>query len=100
MSQTGSSYVELVWRRYVMRSRNVGGSEVLIALLRTKQQLAEVQTQYIAVTNTAEPLTEYQDGLLPQAQAAFRAEQTTYRAFVAHFSYLRGLPQTSGGSLI
>jgi cobalt-zinc-cadmium efflux system outer membrane protein len=45
-----------------------------------QQQLAEVQKQYISVTNTAELLTEYQDGLLPQAQAAFRAEQTTYQS--------------------
>jgi outer membrane protein, heavy metal efflux system len=45
-----------------------------------QQQLAAVQKQYVAVTNTAELLTEYQDGLLPQAQAAFRAEQTTYQS--------------------
>ena len=45
-----------------------------------QQQLAEVQKQYIAVTNTAELLTEYQDGLLPQAQAAFHAEETTYQS--------------------
>jgi outer membrane protein, heavy metal efflux system len=45
-----------------------------------QQQLAEVQKQYIAVTNTAELLKEYQDGLLPQAEAAFRAEQTTYQS--------------------
>jgi len=45
-----------------------------------QQQLAEVQKQYIAVTNTAELITEYQDGLLPQARAAFQAEQTTYES--------------------
>ena len=45
-----------------------------------QQQLAEVQKQYVAVTNTAELLTEYQDGLLPQARAAFSAEQTTYQS--------------------
>jgi len=45
-----------------------------------QQQLAEVQKQYVAVVHTAELLTEYQDGLLPQAQAAFRAEQTTYQS--------------------
>jgi outer membrane protein TolC len=45
-----------------------------------QQQLAEVQKQYIAVTNTAELLSEYQDGLLPQAEATFRAEQTTYQS--------------------
>ncbi len=45
-----------------------------------QQQLAEVQKQFIAVTNTAELLTEYQDGLLPQARAVFQAEQTTYQS--------------------
>jgi len=45
-----------------------------------QQQLAEVQKQYIAVTNTAELLKEYQDGLLPQSEATFRAEQTTYQS--------------------
>ena len=45
-----------------------------------QQQLAEVQKQYITVTNTAELITEYQDGLLPQARAAFQAEQTTYQS--------------------
>ena len=45
-----------------------------------QQQLAEVQKQYIAVTNTAELLKEYQEGLLPQSEAAFRAEQTTYQS--------------------
>jgi cobalt-zinc-cadmium efflux system outer membrane protein len=46
----------------------------------TQHQLAEVQKQYIAVTSTTELVREYQDGLLPQAQAAFRAEQTTYQS--------------------
>jgi cobalt-zinc-cadmium efflux system outer membrane protein len=51
-----------------------------------QQQLAEVQKQYITVTNTAELLTEYQDGLLPQAQAAFRAEETTYQSGKQEFA--------------
>jgi outer membrane protein TolC len=45
-----------------------------------QQQLSEVQKQYIAVTNTTELLKEYQEGLLPQAEAAFRAEQTIYQS--------------------
>jgi outer membrane protein, heavy metal efflux system len=45
-----------------------------------QQQLAEVQKQYIAVTSTAELVTEYQDGLLPQARAALQGEQTTYQS--------------------
>jgi len=32
------------------------------------------------VTNTAELLREYQDGLLPQARAEFQAEQATYQS--------------------
>jgi len=45
-----------------------------------QQQLAEVQKQYIVVTNSEELLKEYRDGLVPQAQAAYRAEQTTYES--------------------
>ena len=45
-----------------------------------QQQLAEVQKQYIVVTNTEELLKEYRDGLVPQAQAAYRAEETTYES--------------------
>jgi cobalt-zinc-cadmium efflux system outer membrane protein len=45
-----------------------------------QQQLAEVQKQYITVTNTAELLKEYRDGLLPQSREAFRAEQATYQS--------------------
>lgn len=45
-----------------------------------QQQLAEVQKQYVAVTNTEELLKEYTDGLLPQAQAVFHSEQTTYQS--------------------
>lgn len=45
-----------------------------------QQQLAEVQKQYIGTTKTAELMTEYRDGLLPQARAAFQAEQATYQS--------------------
>ncbi len=45
-----------------------------------QQQLAEVQKQYIVVTNSEELLREYRDGLVPQAQAAYRAELTTYQS--------------------
>lgn len=41
-------------------------------------QVAEVQKEYVAATSTAELLKEYREGLVPQAQAAFGAEQTTY----------------------
>jgi outer membrane protein TolC len=45
-----------------------------------QQQLAEVQKQYIAVTSSEQLLKEYADGLIPQAQAAYMAEQTTYQS--------------------
>ena len=51
-----------------------------------QQQVAEVQKQYIIATNTAELITEYQDGLLPQSRAAFQAEQTTYQSGKETFS--------------
>jgi cobalt-zinc-cadmium efflux system outer membrane protein len=91
--QTGGGYRDYymltVSMRLPRRKRvQAGVAEATESLERSKQeldsqvqqQLAEVQKQYIAVTNTAELLTEYQDGLLPQAQAAFRAEQTTYQS--------------------
>jgi outer membrane protein TolC len=43
-------------------------------------QLAEVQRQYVAAQQSAETWKEYREGLLPQAEAAFRAEQTTYQS--------------------
>lgn len=45
-----------------------------------QQQLAEVQKQYIACKSAAELLTEYRDGLIPQAQAAYRAGLTAYES--------------------
>jgi len=38
-----------------------------------------VQKQYIVLANSEELLKEYRDGLVPQAQAAYRAEQATYQ---------------------
>ncbi len=91
--QTGGGYRDYymltVSMRLPRRTRiQAGVAEAAESLERSKQeldsqvqqQLAEVQKQYIAVTNTAELITEYQDGLLPQARAAFQAEQTTYQA--------------------
>jgi outer membrane protein TolC len=45
-----------------------------------QQQRAEVQKQYTAASNTAELLTEYGDGLIPQAEAVFRAGLTAYQS--------------------
>ena len=91
--QTGGGYRDYymltISMRLPRRKRvEAGVAEAAESLERSKQeldsqvqqQLAEVQKQYIAVTNTEELLEEYRDGLLPQAQAAFRAEQTTYQS--------------------
>ena len=45
-----------------------------------QQQLAEVQKQFIAVTSTEELLKEYQDGLIPQSEAAFHSEEAAYQS--------------------
>jgi outer membrane protein, heavy metal efflux system len=91
--QTGGGYRDYymltVSMRLPRRKRvEAGVAEAAQSLERSKQeldsqvqqQLAEVQKQYVAVTNTTELFTEYQNGLLPQAEAAFRAEQTAYES--------------------
>ena len=90
--QTGNKYRDYymltVSMRLPRRKRvEAGVAEAAESLERSKQeldsqvqeQLAEVQKQYITVVGNAELLTEYQEGLLPQARAAFDAEQTTYQ---------------------
>jgi outer membrane protein TolC len=90
--QTGGGY-----RDYYMLSLNMrlprhkrveaGVAEAAESLERSRkeldsqvqQQLAEVQKQYIVLANSEELLKEYRDGLVPQAQAAYRAEQATYQ---------------------
>jgi outer membrane protein TolC len=90
--QTGGGY-----RDYYMLSLNMrlprhkrveaGVAEAAESLERSRkeldsqvqQQLAEVQKQYIVLTDSEELLKEYRDGLVPQAQAAYRAEQATYQ---------------------
>lgn len=51
-----------------------------------QQQLAAVQKQFIAATSTAEQLKEYDDGLIPQAEAIFRSEQASYAADKQEFA--------------
>jgi outer membrane protein TolC len=51
-----------------------------------QQELAEVQKQYVTATNTAEVLTEYREGLLPQADAAFHAVLAEYESNQQQFS--------------
>ena len=45
-----------------------------------QRQLSEVQKEYITATSSAELLTEYRDGLIPQAQAVFRANLAAYQS--------------------
>ena len=54
----------------------------------TQQQLAEVQKQYIVVTSTAELLKEYQEGLIPQAEAAFHSEEAAYQSNKQQFAFV------------
>jgi outer membrane protein TolC len=51
-----------------------------------QQQLADVQKQFIAVTSTEELLKEYQDGLIPQAEAAFHFEEAAYQSNKEQFA--------------
>jgi outer membrane protein TolC len=45
-----------------------------------QQQLAEVQKQYVAAKSTAEELTEYREGMIPQADAGFHAVLAEYQS--------------------
>jgi cobalt-zinc-cadmium efflux system outer membrane protein len=91
--QTGGGYRDYYMLTLSMRLPRrkrveAGASEAAESLERSKkeldsqvqQQLSEVQKQYILVTNSEELLKEYRDGLVPQAQAAYRAEQATYES--------------------
>jgi outer membrane protein TolC len=45
-----------------------------------QQTLAELQEEYVAVKSTTELMSEYKQGLIPQADAVFHSEQSAYRA--------------------
>lgn len=45
-----------------------------------QQQLAEAQKQFIAARSTTEELSEYRDGMIPQADAGFHAVLTGYES--------------------
>ncbi len=45
-----------------------------------QQQLAELQKQYVAAKSTAEELTEYREGIIPQADAGFHAVLAQYQS--------------------
>jgi outer membrane protein TolC len=45
-----------------------------------QQQRSEVQKQYVSATSAAELLTEYKDGLIPQAQSVLRAHLAAFQS--------------------
>jgi outer membrane protein TolC len=45
-----------------------------------QQQIADVQKQYVAAKSTAEELTEYREGMIPQADAGFHAVLVEYES--------------------
>jgi outer membrane protein TolC len=45
-----------------------------------QRQMAEVQSQYVAATTSAEQLKIYEDGLLPQSDATFRSALAAYQS--------------------
>jgi outer membrane protein TolC len=50
------------------------------------EQAAEVQKNYITLASTMELLKEYEEGLLPQAHAAFNLEQSAYQSDKQQFA--------------
>ncbi|HMJ63697.1 MAG TPA: TolC family protein, partial [Bryobacteraceae bacterium] len=90
---TGSSYRNyymLTFNVNLPRRRRVDAEIAEAAEMRGKseqsvdaqlqRQLSEVQKQYVSATSAAELLTEYRDGLIPQAQAVFRANLAAYES--------------------
>ena len=45
-----------------------------------QQQLSEVQKQYVSATSSTELLSEYKDGLIPQAQSVLRAHLAAFES--------------------
>jgi outer membrane protein TolC len=45
-----------------------------------QQQLSEVQKEYVSASSSAELLTEYKDGLLPQAESVLRAHLAAFQS--------------------
>ena len=54
----------------------------------TQLRFAEAQKQFVAVTSSAEILDEYRQGLIPQAQAVFRAEEASYESGKREFEFV------------
>ncbi|SRR5581483_855531 len=53
-----------------------------------QQQLAEVQEEYVRATSDEELLKEYQDGLIPQSDAAYRAALNAYASNREQFTHV------------
>jgi outer membrane protein TolC len=51
-----------------------------------QQQLSDVQKQYVSATTAAQLVTEYNDGLIPQAQSVLRAHLTDYQSATEELS--------------
>ncbi len=72
-------------RRQRVRAEMAGAAESLKAAAdeldaQVQEQLAAVQKEYIAAKSTAEVLTEYSQGMIPQADAGFRAVLADYQS--------------------
>jgi outer membrane protein TolC len=53
-----------------------------------QEQMAEVKQQYVRATSDREVLTDYREGLLPQAEAAYRATLSGYAANRDQFAHV------------
>ena len=53
-----------------------------------QQQLAQVKEEYVKATSDEEQLKEYQDGLIPQSDAAYRATLSAYASNREQFIHL------------
>ncbi len=51
-----------------------------------QRERSEVQKQYVAARSAAELLTEYRDGLIPQAEAIYRANLSAYQSNAGELS--------------
>jgi hypothetical protein len=56
----------------------------------TQQALADIQQQYVMVRSSEERLNIYKGGLIPQADATFRAGMAAYQANRQDFETLLG----------
>ena len=97
--ETGSQYRDyymLTFKMSLPRRRRVSAEMAEAAEMLNKtessldaqlqQQLSEAKKQYVAASSAAELLTEYRDGLIPQAQAILRANLAAYQSAAVELS--------------